>query len=101
MEYVYSHYIGNLKYRDMFVQYEGKPLMLYYLNGPRFVAPPDLSDSRYTTRYIAAWLQFTHEERYGVWSWYDQEPTPIMHNGEAEALTVTDAIPRYTPRQLV
>ena len=93
MEYVYSHYIGNPKYREMFVQYEGKPLMLYYLNGPRFVTPPDLSDPRYTTRYVGAWLQFTHEEQYGVWSWYDQQPTPTMHDGQAEALTVTDGYP--------
>jgi len=93
MEYVYSHYIGNPKYRDMFVQYDGKPLMLYYLNGPRFVAPPNLSDPRYTTRYVGAWLQFTHEQRYGVWSWYDQEPTPTMRTGQAEALTVTDGYP--------
>ena len=93
MEYVYSHYLGNPEYREMFVQYEGKPLMLYYLNGPRFVAPPDLSNPRYTTRYVGAWLQFTHEERYGVWSWYDQQPTPTMHNGKTEALTVTDGYP--------
>ena len=93
MEYVYSHYIGNPKYSGMFVQYEGKPLMLYYLNGPRTVAPPDLSDPRYTTRYVGAWLQSTHEEQYGVWSWYDQEPTPIMHNHEVESLTVTDGYP--------
>ncbi len=38
-------------------------------------------------------LQFTHEERYGVWSWYDQQPTPTMHDGKTEALTVTDGYP--------
>jgi hypothetical protein len=93
MDYLYDHYIHNPKYRDMFVTYEGKPLMLYYLNGPRFVAPPDLTDPRFTARYVGAWLQFTHEEKYGVWSWYDQSPVPTMYQGKAEALTVTDGYP--------
>ena len=98
MDYVYEHYIHNTKYRDMFVQYEGKPLMLYYLNGPRSVAPPNLSDPRFTTRYVGAWLQFTKEEKYGVWSWYDQHPVPTMYKNSAEALTVTDGYPAvYTP----
>jgi hypothetical protein len=93
MEYVYDHYINNPKYRGLFVQYEGKPLILYYLNGPRSVAPPDLSDAHFTTRYVGAWLQFTKEEKYGVWSWYDQDPVPTIHDGKVEALTVTDGYP--------
>ena len=97
MNYIYDHYIGNPKYSDMFVRYQGKPLMLYYLNGPRSVAPPDLNDSRFTTRYVGAWLQTTHEERYGAWSWYDQNPVPTTYKNATEALTVTDGYPAVHP----
>lgn len=92
-DYVYEHYIHNPKFSDMFVQYEGKPLILYYLNGPRSVAPPDLSDPRFTTRYVGAWLQTTKEDKYGVWSWYDQDPIATMYHGKAEAMTVTNGYP--------
>jgi hypothetical protein len=93
LNYVYDHYINNPQYRDMYLTYEGKPLLLLYLNGPRKGVPPDIHDARFTIRYVGAWLQSTHQEKYGVWSWYDQEPTPIYHNGTVEALTVTSGYP--------
>jgi hypothetical protein len=93
IDYLYDHYISNPKYREMFVTYEGKPLMLYYLNGPRIGLPPHLEDARFTMRYVGAWLQTTHQETYGVWSWYDQSPVPVYRRGKAEALTITDGYP--------
>ena len=93
LNYVYDHYINNPQYRDMYLTYEGKPLLLLYLNGPRTGIPPDIQDERFTIRYVGAWLQTTHQEKYGVWSWYDQTPTLVMHKGSAEALTVTDGYP--------
>lgn len=93
MDLLYNRYINNPKYKDMYVKYEGKPLVLFYLNGPRTVEPPDIHDPRFTIRYVGAWLQTTHEEKYGVWSWYDQTPTPTYHNGKVESLTVCDGYP--------
>lgn len=93
MNLLYDRYINNPKYKDMYVTYEGKPLVLFYLNGPRTVEPPDIKDPRFTIRYVGAWLQTTHEEKYGVWSWYDQKPTPTFHNNKAESLTVCDGFP--------
>ena len=93
MNLLYERYIDNPKYKDMYVQYEGKPLVLFYLNGPRSVEPPEIHDSRFTIRYVGAWLQTTHEERYGVWSWYDQKATPTYYKGQVESLTVTDGYP--------
>jgi hypothetical protein len=92
-KYLYQHYIQNPKYRGMFVTYLGKPLMLYYLNEPRTGSPPKLQDDRFTIRYVGAWLQTTHQEESGVWSWYDQSPVPTFYQGKAEALTVTNGYP--------
>jgi hypothetical protein len=93
MDYLYEHYINNPKYRDMYVTYLGKPLMLLYLNGPRTGPPPEIHDDRFTIRYVGAWQQAMHQEQYGVWSWYDQSPTPTYYQKKAEALTVTDGYP--------
>lgn len=93
LNYVYDHYINNPQYRDMYLTYEGKPFLLLYLNGPRMGVPPEIHDARFTIRYVGAWLQTTHQEKYGVWSWYDQTPIPVMHDGIVEAMTVTDGYP--------
>ena len=93
LNYVYQHYINNPKYRNIYLHYHGKPLLLLYLNGPRFAHPPVVRDSRFTIRYVGAWLQYTKEQQYGVWSWYDQKATPTFHHGKAEALTVASGYP--------
>lgn len=93
MNLLYDRYINNPKYKNMYVTYEGKPLVLFYLNGPRTGEPPDIKDPRFTIRYVGAWLQTTHQEKYGVWSWYDQKATPTFYQGKAESLTVCDGYP--------
>jgi hypothetical protein len=97
INYLYQHYISNKKYRNWYLKYEGKPLLLLYLNGPRSTRPPDIISKRFTIRFVTAWLQTTHAERYGAWSWYDQVPTPTYHDGSVEALTITDGFPAVTP----
>ncbi len=93
LNYLYRHFINNPKYRRIYLHYHHKPLLLLYLNGPHFTHPPVVQDPRFTIRYVGAWLQLTKEERYGVWSWYDQKATPTYHQGRVEALTVTDGYP--------
>ena len=93
MNYLYDRYLNNPKYKGMWLMYEGKPLVTYYLNGPRSGPPPNIDDSRFTIRYVSAWLQYTHGEKYGAWSWYDQVATPTYHKGKVEALTITDGFP--------
>ena len=97
LNYLYQHYIHNKKYRDWYLTYEGKPLLLLYLTGPTSSEPPAIKDNRFTIRYVTAWLQTTHGERYGAWSWYDQQATPTLHNGKVEALTVTNGYPAIHP----
>ena len=97
INYLYKHYVSNEKYRGWYLNYEGKPLLLLYLNGPRSARPPDINSKRFTIRFVSAWLQSTHEQRYGAWSWYDQVPTPTYHDGKVEALTITDGYPATRP----
>lgn len=97
MDYIYDHYLNNPKYKGMWLMYEGKPLVTYYLNGPNPGPPPKIVDPRFTIRYVSAWLQHTHAEQYGAWSWYDQEATPTYYNGKVEALTITNAYPGIHP----
>ena len=93
LNYVYKHFINNPRYRRLYLHYRGKPLLLLYLNGPRSSHPPKVHDPRFTIRYVGAWLQYTKENRYGVWSWYDQKATPTFYHGHAEALTVASGYP--------
>ncbi len=93
LNYLYTHYIHNPKYQNIYLHYLGKPLLMCYLNGPRSCRPPVIHDPRFTIRFMSAWLQWTRDERYGAWSWYDQKATPTFYHGKAEALTVTSGYP--------
>lgn len=93
IDYLYNHFINNARYRQIYLNYLGKPLLLLYLNGPQTSRPPVVKDPRFTIRYVGAWLQWTKEERYGVWSWYDQKATPTYYKGYVESLTVTSGYP--------
>ena len=64
-----------------------------YLNGPRSSPPPDIEHPRITIRYVNAWLQHTHGDKYGCWSWHDQRATPSYYKARVEALTITDGYP--------
>ena len=100
LNYIYSHFINKPAYQNMYLHYKGKPLLLLYLNGPRSSHPPKVHDPRFTIRYVGAWLQFTREQRYGVWSWYDQKATPTFYHGRPEALTVACGFPAvHSPGQ--
>ncbi len=97
INYLYQHYINNPRYKNWYLMYDGKPLLLLYLYGPRSAPPPRIKDNRFTIRYVTAWLQTTHAEKYGAWSWYDQTATPTYHDGKVEALTITDGYPAVRP----
>lgn len=91
VDFIYDHYIANPKYRDISLRYEGKPLLLLFLNGPRTGPPPHYEDERFTIRYVSVWNQTTHQNIFGVWSWCDQSPVAVNSGASPEALTVTPA----------
>ncbi len=94
--FVYDSWVKPGKYKDLWLEYEGKPLIITF-NG----AGPDLlkneepaDESQWTIRYMTSQLQATDLGQKGYWSWMDgvMDPVPtINQKGEVEALTVTPA----------
>ncbi len=93
INYIYKHYLQNPRYRKLFLTYLGKPLLDVYMGGPTTRKPPSWTDSRFTIRYVNAWLESTHVAKYGYWSWYDRVPQPTYFHGRVEALTTVFGYP--------
>lgn len=93
--WVADHYLKNPRYAGLWVDYEGKPLLvLFNGSGPRALeGQPPVRAPEFTLRWMASQLQGNHFEKFGYWSWMDGvlHPIPTYHNGRAEALTVTPA----------
>jgi hypothetical protein len=93
VDYIYDQYLRRPAYRKLFVTYLGKPLLDVYMGGPTTNAPPTWTDSRFTIRYVNAWLETVHGAHYGYWSWYDRDPQPTFFRGKAEAMTAVFGYP--------
>jgi hypothetical protein len=95
---VYDTYIANPRYRGLYQTYEGKPLLVVYVNTPSpwQTGVPDWDDPRFTVRYMTGFVtqqpNLTTADRvskYGYWSWEDRgTQTYTLHNGRPEAMTV-------------
>lgn len=92
LAWLYDYYIRNPRFHDLWVPYEGKPLMAVLYTGGQaaseFAGPP-VDDSRFTIRYVGTQLQATHVDKLGHWSWMDgvAEPVVTYRDGKAEAVT--------------
>ena len=95
MRWIAQRYLDNARYRGLWLEYEGKPLIvLFNGGGPAVLAgQPAIDTSRFTVRWMASQLQSSHLDRRGYWSWMDGtiHPVPTFHAGACEALTVTPA----------
>ncbi|HZT42531.1 MAG TPA: hypothetical protein VFA07_10075 [Chthonomonadaceae bacterium] len=95
MQWIYEHYVTNPRYRDLWVWYEGKPLIVPFNGGGPNVlkGQPPLDESKFTVRWMASQLQADHFDRDGYWSWMDGSLQPITtySGGMPEALTITPA----------
>ena len=98
---VWEEYAGNPKYSHMMEMYEGKPLLVVYVDTP---SPwqdgvPDWDDDRFTVRWMTGYVSeqtpLRTEDRisrYGYWSWEDRgEQTYPVHNGIPESMVITAA----------
>lgn len=100
---VYDMYVDNPRYRELLQDYEGKPLLVVYVNTP---TPwpnekPDWDDNRFTVRWMTGYvseqksLLTSDEERiskYGYWSWEDRgRQTYAVYDGHPEAMVITAA----------
>jgi hypothetical protein len=93
--WVYDTLVRNPRYQGLWLEHEGKPLILVFNGGGPGVrrSQPPVDDSKFTVRWISSQLQITRLDREGYWSWMDGaiHPVPTVVNGRVEALTVTIA----------
>lgn len=96
---VWEEYAGNPKYSGLMEMYEGKPLLVVYVDTP---SPwpngvPEWNDDRFTVRWMTGYVSEQSNLRtkdrvskYGYWSWEDRgEQTYPIHNGMPESMVVT------------
>lgn len=95
--FAYDSWVKPGKYKDLWYEYEGKPLIITFnAGGPGAITganePPD--ESQWTIRYMTSQLQESDMAEKGYWSWMDGaiDPVPTLNQkGEVEALTVAPA----------
>ncbi len=95
--WVYDQWVKPGKYKDLWLEYEGKPLIITFNGGgpgalKGETEPAD--ESQWTIRWMSSQLQYSDLGQKGYWSWMDgvMDPIPtINQKGETEALTVTPA----------
>jgi hypothetical protein len=89
LNWIYQMYIRNPRFKDLWVQLDGKPLILVLDCGAVFHNAGKKLDDRFTIRYNGANQESSHTDQYGFWSWMDgtEVPSVAMVNEKAEALT--------------
>lgn len=96
---VWDSFAGNPKYSSLMEYYDGKPLLVVYVDTP---TPwpnglPDWNDDRFTVRFMTGYVSEQdylrtpdRVSKYGYWSWEDRgEQTYTVHNGMPESMVVT------------
>ena len=96
-QWIYHHYVRNPRFRGLFLEYLGKPLLIVFNSGgPEWLnttkqVPVD--DQYYTIRWISAQHQSNHHNQAGYWTWMDgvlRQPV-TMFQGKPEAMTASVA----------
>ena len=96
---VYSSFVENEEYGDMYYYYEGKPLLICYGATPnQYGAAPKWTDDRFTIRWMTGYVgqqpslfdRKLCSERF--WSWEERSPqTYTQINGAVETVTCSAA----------
>jgi hypothetical protein len=73
-----KNYLSNIEYKDLWVYYNGKPLITILFNPASpckqlqdYEKPGSLDAQDWTVRWMASQLQINHAESCGMWSWMD------------------------------
>ena len=95
---VYNSYIANPRYRPLLQDYQGKPLLVIYVNTPSPFQDgvPKWNDDRFTVRWMTGYVTQQPNLRtpdliskYGYWSWEDRgKQTYTMHDNQPESMVV-------------
>jgi len=93
-----GHYLSNSEYHDLWLYYNGKPLITVLFNPgdpcrelAGYQKPVPLQAPGWTVRWMASQLQANHAERCGMWSWMDGSIRQLVtyRGGAAEETVVT------------
>ena len=98
---IWNQFVANPAYRPLAQMYDGKPLLVVYVNTPSPFqnGTPKWNDSRFTVRWMTGYITQQSALRgpdliskYGYWSWEDRGPQtfPVV-NGHPEAMVITAA----------
>lgn len=96
---LYEEYVADARFRPLLEEYDGKPLLVVYVNTPSPFQQgvPAWDDDRFTVRWMTGFVTeqpnlWSGEDRvshYGYWSWEDRgKQTYAVRDGVAEAMTV-------------
>lgn len=95
---IWNQFVANPTYRPLVQEYEGKPLLVVYVNTPSPFqnGVPAWNDPRFSVRWMTGYVteqtNLRTPERvskYGYWSWEDRGPQtyPVV-NGHPEAMVI-------------
>lgn len=97
-DWVNAHLLSNPRYKDLWLYYNGKPLVtiLYNPQNPcrdleGVLKAHPLNERKWTIRWMASQLQDNHAEKCGFWSWMDGtiRQVVIYHAHKPEEVVVT------------
>lgn len=97
MEWAYHACVRNPRFKDLFVDVEGKPLILIFNGGgPGWLlanGDPLVDDRHFTIRWCSSQHQISRDNEHGYWSWMDGVlDLPVtMRDGKPEAMTASVA----------
>lgn len=97
IDWVYHHYVRNPRFRGLFVELDGKPLMLIFNGGGpdwlRATSQVAADDRHFTIRWMSSQHQDSRHHEMGYWTWMDgvlRQPVTCVV-GRPEAMTVSTA----------
>lgn len=98
---IWNQFVANPVYRPLIQMYEGKPLLVVYVNTPSPFTKglPTWNDPRFTVRWMTGFISEQTNLRtpdliskYGYWSWEDRGPQTFpIDKGHPEAMVITAA----------
>jgi hypothetical protein len=90
LDWVYHNYLRNPRFKGLWFEHAGKPLVTLLNLGHTYLAAGKVVDpeGRFTIRYVSAQNDKTREHELGLWSWMDTgAPMVTYKDGVAEAVT--------------
>ncbi len=95
--WIYNNYIRNPRFKGLFVEYLGKPLlMIHNGGGPQWLVDTKqipVDDSHFTIRWQSFMHENSHHNEAGYWSWMNKSLNqPVTYyEGKPEGATISTA----------